>query len=222
MGRPIIAQKRGKGSFTYRVPNYHFKPVVEYRNEEGKVVDLVDHRIRNAPLAKVRYPNRRVSYLVAPKGIKVGDSTGSFVRPLSEVKVGENVFSIETYPNSGPKLCRTSGSSALVISKERGMCTVQLPSKKTKTVNEACRVTVGVPAGGGRKDKPWVKAGKRWHAMHARGKYYPRTSGNKMNAVDHPFGGHARLGRAKSCSRNTPPGRKVGSIASRRTGRRKK
>ena len=50
MGRPIIAQKRGKGGMAYRVPNYHFKPVIEYKNQTGVVVDLVHHKIRNAPL----------------------------------------------------------------------------------------------------------------------------------------------------------------------------
>ena len=222
MGRPIIAQKRGKGSLTYRVPNYSFKPKVEYRNQEGTVVDLVNHKIRNAPLAKVKYADRNVSYIVAPEGIRVGDSVSKFVVPLSRVSLGEKVFSIETYPNSGPKLCRTSGSSATVVSKDKKWCTLQLPSKKLKNVNLACRATLGAPAGDGRKEKPWVKAGKKYIAMHARGKYYPRTSGNKMNAVDHPFGGHARLGRQKSVSRHTPPGRKVGSIASRRTGKRKR
>ena len=53
--------------------------------------------------------------------------------------------------------------------------------------------------GGGRKEKPLVKAGKAWHLMHAKGKLYPKTSGVAMNAVDHPFGsGRGRhVGKSK-------------------------
>lgn len=222
MGRPIIAQKRGKGGTVYRTPPYHFQPQIRYREMAGKVVDIINDKRRNPPLAKVRYADNTHGYMVAPEGIRVGDSIENFVTTLSKLEPGAPIFCIETSPNSGPKLCRTSGSSATFISKAKGKAVIQLPSKKTKVLDENCRVTIGMPAGDGRGEKPWVKAGKKWHAMHARGKMYPRTSPNKMNAVDHPFGGHARLGRCKSCARGTPPGRKVGSIASRRTGKRKK
>ncbi len=80
---------------------------------------------------------------------------------------------------------------------------------------------IGVPAGGGRLEKPWVKAGKRSHAMMARGKLYPRTVGVAMNAVDHPYGGKKKHAKFKTISRHAPPGRKIGSIAARRTGKRK-
>lgn len=222
MGRPIIAQKRGKGGSVYRTVPHHFQPQILYKNISGRIVDIINDKRRNSPLAKVKYQDSTVGYIIAPEGIKVGDSVENFVTALSKVEPGVPVFSIETSPNSGPKLCRTSGSCATVVSKANGKCVIQLPSKKMKTLNENCRVTIGLPAGDGRSEKPWVKAGKKWHAMHARGKLYPSTSPNKMNAVDHPFGGHARLGRCKSCARGTPPGRKVGSIASRRTGKRKK
>jgi large subunit ribosomal protein L2 len=142
--------------------------------------------------------------------------------PLSKINIGQEIFCIETVPNSGPKLCRTSGSSALLVSKGEKDCIIQMPSKKTKRLDLRCRATVGTPAGDGRLEKPWVKAGKKWHAMHARGKLYPRTSASKMNAIDHPFGGHAKLGRPKTISRHAPPGRKTGSIAARRTGKKKR
>jgi len=68
-----------------------------------------------------------------------------------------------------------------------------------------------------------AKAGKNYHAMHARNKLYPRTSGVAMNAVDHPFGsGRGRhVGKPKTPPRGAPPGRNVGLIRSRRTGRKK-
>ncbi len=110
----------------------------------------------------------------------------------------------------------------MIVSKSSKSCIIQLPSKKEKALNPNCRATLGVPAGGGRVEKPWTKAGKKWIAMHARGKLYPRTSGGAMNAIDHPFGGgYPGLGRPKSVSRHAPPGRKVGSISPKRSGKRK-
>ena len=86
-----------------------------------------------------------------------------------------------------------------------------------------CRATIGCVGGGGRKDKPFVKAGKRWHAMRAKHKKHPYPRAVAMNALNHPFGGaNHHPGKSKSTSRHAAPGRKVGDIASRRTGRRKK
>ncbi len=223
MGKRIIQQRRGRGSPTYRTPNYHFKPVIAYSNSRGKVVDIVNDPLRNAPLAEVLYEDNSKGYLVAPEGLKVGDSIENYVMPVSQVPEGTTVFAIETYPNSGPKLCRTSGSAAVVVSRSSKECIIRLPSKKTKKLHPMCRVTLGVPAGEGRKEKPIMKAGKKWIMMHRRGKLYPRTSGVAMNAVDHPFGGgYVGLGKHKTISRNAPPGRKVGSISPRRTGRKKR
>ena len=88
--------------------------------------------------------------------------------------------------------------------------------------DERCRATIGIPAAGGRVEKPWVKVGKKWHAMHARGKIYPRSAGVAMSPVDHPYGGRSKRPRtSKTVSRDAPPGAKVGSIAARRVGKRK-
>ncbi len=223
MGKRIIQQRRGRGTLTYRVPERKFKPLVAYRPVGGKVVDIISYPLMNAPLAVVEYADGNKGYIIAPEGMKVGENLKSYVMPVSQVPEGTKVFSIETYPNSGPKLCRTSGSAAIVVARSEKECIIQLPSKKTKKLHPDCRVTVGVPAGEGRKEKPMLKAGKKWIAMHRRGKLYPRTSGVAMNAVDHPFGaGYSGLGKHKSVSRNAPPGRKVGSISPRRSGRRKK
>lgn len=223
MGKRIIPQKRGKGSRTYRVPSYSFRPNIIYKNQAGTVVDIVNQVTRNPPLAKIKYPDRSEAYIIAPEGIKVGDRTTGVVQKLADVQVGKQVSCIESHPSSGPMLCMTSGSAATLVSKGEKTAIIQLPSKKTKVLDLNCRAILGIPAGDGRKEKPWVKAGKKWHAMKVRGKYYPRTSGNKMNALDHPFGGSGKSpGRSKSVSSNAPPGRKVGSISSRRTGLKKR
>ena len=114
--------------------------------------------------------------------------------------------------------------ASLKTGKSPKSITVELPSKKQKTFLPDCRATIGVIAGSGKQEKPFVKAGTRYHAMKAKGKLYPRTSGVAMNAVDHPFGsGRGRhMGKSQIPPRFASPGRKVGMIRARRTGRRKK
>ncbi len=222
MGRRLIQQRRGRGSSTYRVNSCKFNPVLKYSNNPGKVVDIVRDKIKNSPLAEIEYPDKTKGYIIAPEGIRVGSSTEKVVMQLSGVTEGMQIFAIETSPNSGPKLCRTPGSSATMVSRSKKECIIQLPSKKKKKLNPGCRVVVGVPAGEGKREKPFVKAGKKWIVMHAKGKLYPRTSGVAMNAVDHPYGGgYSGLGKHKTVSRNIPPGRKVGSLWPKRTGKKR-
>jgi large subunit ribosomal protein L2 len=80
---------------------------------------------------------------------------------------------------------------------------------------------VGAIAGGGHKEKPFLKAGTRAKYMQAHGRLYPTVRGIAQAAVYHPHGGgrHQHVGRQSSVGRTTPPGRKVGIIAPRKTGR---
>ena len=97
-----------------------------------------------------------------------------------------------------------------------------MPSKKEIFFNENCRATIGVVAGQGRLDKPIMKAGKKWHMMKARNKLWPRTSAVKVNVIDHPFGsGRGKRIKSKISKLNAPPGRKVGHLKPRRTGKRR-
>jgi len=221
MGRRLISQRRGRGSSpTYRVPKRGKIIKVLYKNIDGQVTDIINDPGRDSPLAKVRYSDGTENYLIAPRGMKVGDRT-DFVSPLSKIPVGAQVFAIESSPFSGPKLCNSPGSFATLVSKAKNKCIVQLPSKKKKELNSGCRASMGTPAGDGCNEKPWAKAGKKWIAMHRRGKMYPRTSGVAMNAGDHPFGGPTKPGKPMTMSRNAPPGQKTGSWGARRTGKRK-
>ncbi|MCX6818122.1 MAG: 50S ribosomal protein L2 [Candidatus Aenigmarchaeota archaeon] len=221
MGKRIRSQRKGRGTPTYRVPRRGKWINVEYRNFGGNVIDIVDDPGRNAPVAKVKYSDGKISYLIAPHGIKVGDSTTNYIQTLSSIPLGSQIFGIELFPHSGPKLCNTPGTFAILLTKAKDRCIVQLPSKKTKEFDLNCRASIGTPAGDGLKDKPWLKAGKRFKAMRTRGKKYPRTSGGAMTPLCHPFGGATRPGRPKTVSRHAPPGQKVGAWGARRTGRRK-
>jgi large subunit ribosomal protein L2 len=99
-----------------------------------------------------------------------------------------------------------------------------MPSGKTKWFNARCRATIGIVAGGGRVEKPFVKAGNKYHKMANTASNWPRVRGVAMNVIDHPFGGggHQHTGRPKTIARGTSPGRTVGSVAARRTGKSRK
>jgi large subunit ribosomal protein L2 len=141
---------------------------------------------------------------------------------LRNIPEGTQIYNIETKPAGGGSLVRASGATAkLSTITEKGVLVI-MPSRKQKLFNPECRATIGRIAGGGKKEKPFVKAGNKFHAMKAKGKLYPRTSGVAMNAVDHPFGsGRGRhAGKPLTAPRFAPPGRNVGKIKARRTGKR--
>ncbi len=232
MGKRIIQRARGKGGPRYRSPGHRFIGKVSYNLspgvKNGLITDIVHDPARNAPLMIIEFSDGSKRFQIAPDGVKVGDiisygsglNSGSVV-PISKVTEGMKIFGIETYPGSGPKICRSSGSFATVIGEVKNKIRIKLSSGKMKEINENCLVSMGIPAGSGRREKPWVKAGKKHHAKKARNKLYPNVSGVKMNPVDHPFGGKTKPGIPKSVSRNAPPGRKVGAVAPRRMGKRK-
>jgi large subunit ribosomal protein L2 len=130
---------------------------------------------------------------------------------------------LELRPGDGGKLVRVSGGSAILFSKSAGKVIVRLPSGKSILVSDTCRATIGEIAGGGHLEKPFLRAGAKDHAMRAAGRAYPRVRGIAMAVVYHPFGGgrHQHPGKSTSTSRNAPPGRKVGLIAPRKTGRKR-
>jgi len=143
--------------------------------------------------------------------------------PLSQIPEGTRISNIELRQGDGGKLVRASGTSAVLFSKANEKAIIKLPSGKNILIDDKCRAMVGEIAGGGRREKPFLTAGARHHAMRASGRVYPRMRGIAMAAVYHPFGGgrHQHPGKSTSTSRNAPPGRKVGLIAPRKTGRKR-
>ena len=238
MGRRIQGQRRGRGTPTFRAPSHRYKSDLSHRSTEardgdviaGTVVDIEHDPARSAPVAAVEFEDGDQRLVLAPEGVGVGDEIQVGVTaaiepgntlPLAEIPEGVQVCNVEANPGDGGKFARASGVSAQLMAHDRNVTVVQLPSGDVRRLDPDCRATVGVVAGGGRTEKPFVKAGNKYHKMKSRGTKYPRVRGVAMNAVDHPFGGGGRQhpGQPKSISRNAPPGRKVGDISSRRTGR---
>jgi len=195
---------------------------VEFLHEPG----------RGSPLASVKLETGETYYTVVPEGIYEGQQIqigskasidiGSVV-PLGSVPEGTMVCNIELSPGDGGKIARSSGSYATVVAHTPEGTIIKLPSGKTRYLNDLCRATIGVVSGAGRVDKPFLKAGARFHLMRAKGRMYPRTRGIAMVAAAHPYGSSRRGARkVTTVSRHAPPGQKVGLIAARSAGRKRK
>ena len=239
MGKSLIQQKRGKGSPRYRAPSFRYKGTANFaRYEEGKAIaaditDIVHCSGHSAPLMELKYSNGETGLLQAPEGIKVGDKIemgkdielkSGNILPLKNIPEGMPIYNIEAQPGDGGKFVRASGAFAKIITKMEDSIIVELPSSKRKIFSLECRAVIGIVAGSGRTEKPFLKAGNKFYAMKAKNKLWPIVSGTSMNSVSHPFGGsssHAK-GIPTQSSRNAPPGRKVGKIAPKRTGRHKR
>lgn len=234
MGKNLIQQRRGRGTHTYKSPSHRFKGAVSVPalDTTGVVTDLVHCAGHSAPLMEVSYLTGEKGISIAPEGVKVGDDITigaeaslqqGNVLPLGNIPEGTLIYNIELRPGDGGKLVRASGSFARIVSKTEVEVRVKLPSHKEKLFSSACRAAIGTVAGAGRPEKPFLKAGNKYKRMRARNKLYPHVSGISMNAVDHPFGGKCShiKGRPTLSPRSAPPGRKVGKIAPRRTGRKR-
>src|SRR3989344_3596462 len=235
MGKRIITQRRGKGSLTYRSAShrYHHKSGYPTSDEKlvGTVIELMRDPARTAPTAVIKFNNNVISPIPAPLNLREGDKvvynsneySNLSILKLKEIPDGTMIYNVEGDPGDGGKFCRAGGTAAHLISKTKDYILVKLPSKKERKFNPECKAIIGSISSGGKYEKPLMKAGKRHHIMRARNKLYPKTSGVAMNAVDHPFGsGRGRhVGKSKIPKKNAPPGRNVGLIRSRRTGKKK-
>ncbi|MFH1054727.1 MAG: 50S ribosomal protein L2 [Candidatus Altiarchaeota archaeon] len=236
-----IPQRRGRGTPRYRSPSHRFKgevayPRMDYNGKRlGQILEFINDPGRTAPLANIMLDDFTTTNMIAAEGLHVGQTIelGSEAKlnpgnvlPLIKIPAGTDIYNIENKPGDGGKMVRTAGTSGSVVAHDKltGLTQLKLPSKKIKFVRSESLASVGRVAAGGRKDKPMLHAGQNFYPMRARGKLWPVVVGRAKNAVDHKHGGgrHPHVGRPTTVSRNAPPGRKVGHIAARRTGLKKK
>jgi large subunit ribosomal protein L2 len=243
MGRRIRVQRRGRGTSTFRASTHKRVAPAQYppaltpkehfeTSTNGTIETLVHDPGRGAPLAFVRFENGKTCYTVTPEGafkgqqISLGGTApvdiGNII-PLGKIPEGTLVCSLELKPGDGGKLAKSSGTFATVVGHTPQGTMIRLPSGRTRYINDYCMATIGVVAGAGRTDKPFLKAGEVFHWMKAKGHKYPRTSGRKMVAACHPYGSSKRSARkCTTTSHGAPPGQKVGLIAARGPGQKKK
>ncbi len=243
MGKKIRVQRRGRGSSTFRASTHkriapaQYPPQISAKDTletaiNGVIEDFVHDPGRGSPLALVRFENGETCYTVVPEGIHTGQQiqmggkaaveVGNIL-PIGKIQEGTLVCNIELRPGDGGKLSKSSGSYATVVSHTPQGTMIKLPSGKTKYMADLCRATIGVVSAGGRTEKPFLKSGPKFHLMKAKGHKYPRTRGRAMIAAVHPYGSSKRSARkVTTTSHGAPPGQKVGLIAARGTGRKKK
>ncbi|AEE93733.1 MULTISPECIES: 50S ribosomal protein L2 [Acidianus] len=237
MGKSLLQQRAGRGNINFRNPGWLRVGKVRYPkiegNHVGKVIDILHNPGMLAPVAKVKLDTGDVFYMQAVQGMTVGQKIeiGSNVNPatgniveVGNLPEGAIICNVEEHYGDGGRYARAAGSYATVIGKSGDRVLIRLPSGKIKEVLSNARATVGMVAGGGVYDKPMLKAGNVYWKYKVKATKWPIVKGVAMNAVDHPHGGglHTSVSRPSTVSRNAPPGRKVGHIAARRTGRKER
>ncbi|EPR61544.1 ribosomal protein RPL8 [Toxoplasma gondii TgCatPRC2] len=244
MGRVIRAQRKGRGS-VFRAHTHKRKGEAKLRPLDfaerrgyikGLVKDILHDPGRGAPLAEVSFRDAYRYKLNKQRMVAVeGMYTGQFIYcgknaaltignilPLNKMPEGTVVSNVEEKAGDRGTLARTSGTYATIVghSDDGSKTRIRLPSGARKTVSGYSRGMVGIVAGGGRIDKPMLKAGNAYHKYKVKRNCWPKVRGVAMNPVEHPHGGgnHQHIGHPSTVSRMAAPGQKVGLIAARRTG----
>jgi len=245
MGRVIRGQRKGAGGiFTahtkHREGAARFRPM-DYAERNGFLRGVVKEIIhdpgRGAPLARVQFrhpykPKNSTFNFIAAEGMYSGQFvfagkkaalTVGNVLPVGKMPEGCIICNIEQKVGDRGKIARASGNYGTIISHnpDENRTKIRLPSGSKKSIPSDSRAMVGVIAGGGRIDKPMLKAGTSFWKYKAKRHRWPIVKGVCMNPVDHPHGGgnHQHIGHPATVRRSAPPGQKVGLIAARRTGR---
>jgi large subunit ribosomal protein L8e len=245
MGKVIRGQRRGKGGI-FTCHQVGRKGAAKYKRADfaerngyvkGIVKEILHDKGRGAPLARVQYKDayrfKKINTtVVAPEGMytgqfiyagkKAGLSIGNIL-PISKLPEGTVICNVEAAPGDNGKIAKASGDYCVIIAQDqdKGTTRVRMPSGAKRTFQSACRATIGIVSGGGRTDKPLLKAGRAFHKYKAKRNEWPITRGVAMNPVDHPHGGgnQQHMGKPGTLSRHTVAGAKCGQIAARRTGR---
>jgi large subunit ribosomal protein L2 len=178
--------------------------LVDFKREkhgmDAKVAAIEYDPCRSARLALLEYKDGEKRYIVAPLGLKVGQTVLSGVGappevgnylPLKSVPVGLPIHNIELNPGRGGQMVRTAGSSATLMSRDQGYAQVRLPSGEIRKINENCFAAIGQVGNPDHELEVLGKAGKTRHRGHR-----PINRGVSRNPVDHPNGGGA--GKSKS------------------------
>ncbi len=166
------------------------------RNKDGvpaKVDSIQYDPNRSARIALLHYVDGEKRYIIAPSGLKAGDSvlsgpeappTVGNCLPLAKMPLGTTVHNVELQAGRGAALCRSAGTSATLMARESGWAQLSLPSGEIRRVPSTCRATVGATGNGDHNAITIGKAGrKRWMGKK------PHVRGTAMNPIDHPLGG---------------------------------
>lgn len=199
-GRVTAWQKGGGNKRLYRIIDFK-------RNKVGipATVETIEYDPnRSARIALLKYRDGEHRYILAPIGLKPGDSimTGSEAEikpgnalPIKEIPLGTQIHNVELKPGQGAKLVRSAGASAQIVAKEGQYAQIKMPSGEVRLIMTTCIATIGQVGNIEHENISYGKAGrKRYKGVR------PHVRGVAMNPVDHPLGG----GEGKS-SGGRPP-----------------
>jgi large subunit ribosomal protein L2 len=187
-GRITVRRRGGGHKRRYRIIDFRRDKYVPAR------VETVEYDPnRSARIALLCYADGERRYILAPKGLNVGDQVLSSRKadikpgnslPLRNIPVGTIIHAIEVKIGAGAKLCRAAGTTAQLLAKEGDWAQIRLPSSEVRLIHLNCRATIGQV---GNEEHGNIKIGKagrsRWLGRR------PKVRGVAMNPVDHPHGG---------------------------------
>ena len=171
--------------------------VIDFKRDKENVVATVQSvqydPYRSAYIALIQYADGEKNYILAPKGIKVGQEivSGRGAAPetgnclyLAEVPLGAFVHNVELHPGGGGVMVRGAGTSAQMMGREDRHAVLRMPSGEVRRILLTCRATIGVVSNSDHNLEVMGKAGRnRWKGWR------PRNRPVAMNPVDHPMGG---------------------------------
>ena len=174
----------------------HYR-IVDFKRDKDGIVASVERLEydpnRSANIALVCYADGERRYIVAPKGLKVGDKVQSGSAspiavgnslPLRNIPIGSNVHCIEMKPGKGAQVARSAGASAQLVAREGAYATLRLRSGEMRKILADCKATLGEVSNSEHNLRSLGKAGaSRWRGVR------PTVRGVVMNPVDHPHGG---------------------------------
>ncbi len=188
-GKITVRHHGGGAKQKYRIIDFK-------RNKDdipAKVATIEYDPNRTANIALLHYADGKKTYILAPKGLKVGDvvvsgpnadiKTGNTL-PLANIPMGTMVHNIELKPGKGGQLVRSAGASAQLLGKEDKYVIIRLTSGEVRKILATCRATIGEVGNGSHELVKVGKAGRKRH-MGIR----PTVRGSVMNPNDHPHGG---------------------------------
>ena len=188
-GRITTRHQGGGHKRKYRIIDFK-------RKKDGvpaKVATIEYDPNRSARIALLHYADGAKTYILQPKGLKVGDvvtsGPASDIKPgntlaLKDIPVGTTVHAVELQPGKGAALARSAGTSIRLMGKEGNYAILRMPSSEMRRVLITCRATIGEVGNSEHSNIRIGKAGrKRWMGVR------PTVRGTVMNPVDHPHGG---------------------------------
>ncbi len=200
----VIRRERGGRNNQGRITVRHrgagvrqFMRIVDFRRSKlgipARVTAIEYDPNRTARLALLTYADGEKRYIIAPVGLKVGDSVLSGptaeirpgnALPIANIPVGTTVHNIELKPGKGGQIVRSAGGSAQLLAKEGNYAQVRLPSGEVRLVLQVCYATIGQV---GNLDHSNIKLGKAGRKRHLG--IRPTVRGTAMSPRDHPHGG---------------------------------